>query len=750
REAEAIAAFPPEDLPPLATPDDTIYVIFTSGSTGRPKGVDVPNRGVVNLLTWMAQELAMGPADVVPVLASFGFDMSIPELYLALTTGGAVLLTPRMAAADGEALAALLQRHQATMLHATPTTWGLLLDAGFTGAGLKRCIGAEALPRELFLRLMQAAEGTPLYNLYGPTETTVWSTFHRFTSAEERITIGRPIANTQVYILDEQLQPVPVGVPGGIYISGDGVTRGYLGRPDLTAEKFLPHPFLEDGRLYVTGDVGRYLPDGRIEYLQRADHQVKIRGFRIELGEIEAVLAAHPALRESVVVAREDQPGMRSLAAYYVAADPAQTVEPGELRDFLKSRLPDYMIPSGWMQLERLPVSPNGKVDRKALPAPETLVSRSANGNAPSSTVEVRLATIWEEVLNVTSVSLDDDFFSLGGHSLLAVQMMTRAREAFGFDLPLTLLFSAPRLGELARVIQNERGKHPFKTIIPIRKGGNRPPLFCVARPNVNALGFVFLMRHLAPEQPVIGLQAQMEKDGSSWVYDQADYEAKAAEYIQAMREAYPDGPYFLTGYCEGAHIAFEMARMLEAQGLPVAMLAILDAWPVENTVSRTKYKLRGYLREFRKFRKLSLTGKLHFLTRNRFRKQQTQAALDPVAAAAAAKAAEQLRLANEQLRRRYWPGPDFVPTRWGGRLTLFRTDKQLHIRIRDYKMGWGQRALGGVDVIRVEGDHFLMLREPYVVDLAHNMQRVMDEAYARWQAEQGSAASTKRSADGL
>ena len=743
REAEGIAAMSDVNPESGVLPVDSIYVIFTSGSTGRPKGVDVPHRAVVNLLTWMGKELSMGPGDVFPALASFAFDMSVPELYLALVTGGTVLLAERHVGSNGEQLAELLNQQHATVVHATPTTWGLLLEAGFTGAGLKRCIGAEGLPRELFTRLMHAAEGTPLYNFYGPTETTVWSTFHRFTSAEETVVIGRPLANTQVYVLEPNLQPVPIGVSGGIYIGGDGVTNGYFGRPELTAEKFLPNPFAAEGKLYCTGDVGRYLPDGRIEYISRADHQVKIRGFRIELGEIETQLASHPLVRECVVVAREDHPGIKFLAAYVVAQNPGEAPDADPLRDYLKQRLPDYMVPTGWLVLERLPLSANGKVDRKALPVPGAIELKTSAGLAPHSAIAIRLATIWEALLQVKSVGLDDDFFNLGGHSLLAVQMMSRAREAFGCELPLTLLFGAPRLGDLAKLIEVERGKQPFKALIPIRKTGTKPPLFCVSRPNVNALGFIFLSRHLSQDQPVIGLQTQMDKDGADWVYNQSDYEDRAAEYIKVLRESYPQGPYLLTGYCEGAHIAFEMARQLEAMGQSVGMLAILDAWPVENTVNRTKYVLRSYLREFRKFRTKNLSDKLHVLTGSVFKRLGRKAAsnVQTNADPAKAEAAMQRALIAKQVEKRYWPGPDFVPTMYSGRLTLFRTKRQLRVRINDYKMGWGKRATGGVDVYPIPGKHGVLLREPLVIYLAEKMQECIDRALAEQQVLNHAAA---------
>ena len=368
-----IASYSTENPRSGAGPEDLAYIIFTSGSTGRPKGVQVPHRAVVNLLTFMQQELHLGEWDVIPALASFAFDMCIPELYLPLLVGGRMVMVDRDVACNGEELRGVMEKAGVTVVHATPTTWRLLLEAGFSARGCKRVIGAEPLARDLFLRLMQ--NGEPLYNFYGPTETTVWSTFHCFNSREETITIGRPVANTQVYILDPRGQPVPIGVLGEIHIAGDGVTQGYLKRPELTAEKFVPDYFSRKhgARMYRTGDLARYLADGQIEFLGRVDHQVKVRGFRIELGDIEAALSGHEKVKQNAVVAREDNPGDKRLVAYVV---PVQTPGPTfvELRNFLKKKLPEYMVPSAFVTLETMPLTPNGKVDRRALPIPKPMV----------------------------------------------------------------------------------------------------------------------------------------------------------------------------------------------------------------------------------------------------------------------------------------------------------------------------------------------------------------------------------------
>ena len=480
------------------TPNDLVYVIFTSGSTGRPKGVQVPHGAVVNLLTFMAHELRMGPDDVFPALASFAFDMCIPELYLALVSGGRVVIGNRHLAANGEELADMLRKTNATIVHATPTTWSLLLEAGFTGKGLKRVIGAEPLPRELCTRLLTADPS--LYNFYGPTETTVWSAFHHFRSPDELIVVGRPLANTQIYILDKNLQPAPIGVPGEIHIGGDGVTHGYLKRPELTAEKFIPDPFSDNpkAKMYKTGDLGRFFADGRIEFQGRADNQVKVRGYRIELGEIESALGRHPAVQECVVIAREDVEGDKRLVGYVIAAA-NQKINANELRAWVKDRLPEYMVPVAFVEMPRLPLSPNGKVDRRNLPAPDytrpELAGEYQSATTPAQEV---IAGVWAEVLKLDQVGIHDDFFELGGHSLLATQVISRVRQAFSVELPLRALFEAPTVAGLTERVESlQKDKHGLTAppIVPVLRNQPLPLSFAQQR--------LWFLDQLEPNNPL-------------------------------------------------------------------------------------------------------------------------------------------------------------------------------------------------------------------------------------------------------
>jgi thioesterase domain-containing protein/acyl carrier protein len=472
------------------------------------------------------------------------------------------------------------------------------------------------------------------------------------------------------------------------------------------------------------------------------DNQVKLRGHRIELGEIESTLSRSPYVAECVVLMREDAPGEPYLAAYFVPSA-GQKVDALQLRADLRERLPEYMIPTRWMDLPQLPRLPNGKIDRKSLPVPDGTERGLRNRRVPFTATQIRLAQIWEEVLNVSSIRVEDDFFNLGGHSLLAVKMIARVRECFGDRLPLATLFQTSTLGGLASVLELESARVPLPTIIPIRSRGTKPALFCVARPNVNALGFIFLTRHLSQDQPVFGLQAQMKEDGSFWTYNQQDYETKATEYISAMREVQPNGPYLLAGFCEGAHIAFEMARQLESCNVPVAMIAILDAWPIENTVSRVRFRLRGY------FRGLQRWALIDHEQRARLVQAKLRSTSSPHPGGRwfegdpGTVGAEFRTMRAEQMKKRYWPGPDFTPPTYGGRLTLFRTRKQDFSRIRDYQMGWGARSLGGVDVIPIPGPHALILREPYVVDLAKKMEACIEHALENGQETSLSGSDT-------
>ncbi|MEV7323447.1 amino acid adenylation domain-containing protein [Streptomyces sp. NPDC093970] len=563
------------------------YVIYTSGSTGRPKGVVVTHGGLTNLLDWMAGRFPLAAGDRMLAVATPSFDISVPEIYLPLITGATVVVAEDDEVRDPAALAALVRRTGVTVLEATPSLWqSVLADHAGDFRHLRMLTGGEALPPALAARMR--ATGAEAVNLYGPTETTVWSTSAELAAADGTPTIGRPLANTRVHVLDDHLAPVPPGVPGELYIAGAGLARGYLGRPALTAERFTASPFAPGERMYRTGDLARRRPDGDIEYLGRTDHQIKIRGHRIEPGEIENALAAHPEVAQAVVLAdtvhRGDgtgsEPDVR-LVAYAVVpgtADPA-AADGTALRKHLAGLLPPYMLPAVVVPIPALPLNPNGKLDRAALPRPGTAAGDRPS-RAPGTPQETVLCHLAAEVLGLPEVSPDDDFFVLGGHSLLASRLISRVRATLGTELTIRSVFQYPTIGELARHIAAGNGggsADALAVMLPLRTRGGLPPLFCLHPAAGVSWVYSGLLRHLSPDRPLYGLQSR----GLSGAQGPSAVGELAADYLAEIRAVQPSGPYHLLGWSFGAVTAHEIAVKLQAEGEEVAFLALLDGYPV-------------------------------------------------------------------------------------------------------------------------------------------------------------------------
>jgi amino acid adenylation domain-containing protein len=560
-----------------ARAENLAYVIYTSGSTGKPKGVQLEHRSVVNFLCTMREEPGLNEDDVMAAVTTLCFDIAGLEIYLPLVVGAQVGVISREEASDGRKLQERMQRCGVTVMQATPATWRLLLEAGWPGNGkLKILCGGEAFPRELANKLLPRCGS--LWNMYGPTETTIWSAVYRVSEGEGLVPIGHPIANTSFYVVDEQMKQVPVGQEGQLLIGGEGLARGYQNRPDLTAEKFIPDPFANNpgARVYLTGDLARYLPDGNIAFLGRIDHQVKIRGFRIELGEIESVLAVHPSVHHCVVIAREDTPGDKRLVAYIVPTADQRPVS-RILRDFLKTKLPDYMVPSGFVVLDAMPLTPNGKVDRKALPAPtreNSAIEREFL--APRDKLEKELVGIWETILGIKPIGVTDDIFDLGVDSLIAAQLFARIEKTLGKNLPPAPLFQAPTVAALAGLLrQGDTSNGRWTSLVGMQLQGTKKPLFCVHGGAGTVLLFNPLARRLAPERPVYGFQSQglYGRD-----LPHTNIEEMAAHYIQEMRSVQPRGPYLLGGWCFGGLVAYEMAQQLQRMGEQVELLAMFNA----------------------------------------------------------------------------------------------------------------------------------------------------------------------------
>jgi amino acid adenylation domain-containing protein len=493
-------------------PTNLAYVIYTSGSTGRPKGVQVPHVALANLLASMRQILGIAADDALLAVTTFSFDIAALELLLPLIVGGRVELVERHVAADGPRLIERLEAPDITFLQATPATWRLLLEAGWRGkAGLTMLCGGEALPRALADRLLD--KGRALWNVYGPTETTVWSSVWRVEPGDGPISIGRPIAETHFYVLDKRLRTAPVGVTGELYIGGTGLARGYRDRPGLTAERFIPNPYCKapGDRLYRTGDLARWRPDGTLECLGRDDHQVKVRGFRVELGEIEAALSAHPAVREVAVAARPDATGEMSLAAYLVSrSEGADPPTAADLRRWLEGRLPEYMVPSAFFVLDSMPMTPNGKVDRKALSDPaRARLAQGVDFIPPRGPIEEALAEAWAELLGADRVGAHDDFFERGGHSLMAMQLLGRIRRLFEVEAPLKDFIEVPTLSNLAQLIERalaDRDGIPAPPIVRVDRSALLPASFAQQR--------LWFLDRLQPGSPAYNIPTVVRLEG--------------------------------------------------------------------------------------------------------------------------------------------------------------------------------------------------------------------------------------------
>ncbi len=572
RDWPVIEQLPAESPHIETTPEQLAYVIYTSGSTGQPKGVQIPHRALVNFLETMRRVPGLSADDVLVAVTTLSFDIAGLELYLPLLVGARVVVAPGPIVSDPRALAQLLADSRATIMQATPTTWRMLLDSGWRpDAGLRALCGGEPLPVALADRLVGL--GVELWNMYGPTETTIWSTCARITTQGETLTIGRPIANTTIYILDKHLEPVPVGVAGELWIGGDGLARGYRGREDLTRERFIAHPF-DPGpgrRIYRTGDLARYRADGQIEFLGRIDTQVKVRGFRIELGEIETTLTRHPGVSEAVVIARGSS-GEAELAAYVIPK--GAPVAALELRAHAGRTLPAYMVPSTVSSLDAFPMTPNGKVDRKALPEPIRERSAERELVAPRTALERQLAAIWERELEISPIGVTDDFFELGVTSIVAATLFAAIEHELGNHLPLGAIFRAPTIEKLAAMLEAGAGESRWTSLIPIQPEGTQPPIFCVHGGAGTILHLAALARRLGGDQPFYGLQSRGLYGGATPL---KSVEEMAAHYLSEMREVHRGGPWRLAGYCFGTIVAFELAQRLLAAGEEVQLLVMFN-----------------------------------------------------------------------------------------------------------------------------------------------------------------------------
>lgn len=737
-EWDRIAAEPDTNLGVQSTRNDAAYVIYTSGSTGKPKGVVNIHEAIVNRLQWMQDAYRLTASDRVLQKTPYSFDVSVWEFFWPLVTGASLVMARPAGHRDPEYLAQLIAQEKITTLHFVPSMLRLFLESAklpkHSSIRQVFCSGEE-LGADL-QRIFFAASDAELHNLYGPTEAAVDVTYWACRRDDRRsfVPIGRPIANTQIYILDHKLSPVPIGVSGELHIGGIGLARGYLNRPELTAERFITDVVSRrnGARLYKTGDLSRYLPTGEIQYLGRIDHQVKIRGFRIELGEIGAVLAQHPGIKQCVVTAREERPGEKMLVAYFEAqADTAP--ETNELRAYLKKELPEYMVPATFVRMERLPLSPNGKIDTKVLPAPEQKSGEShENFLAPRDSVEQVLAQLWAKVLSLPRVGLNDNFFELGGHSLLAVRIIVEIEKIYGQRLPLATLLQAPTVGALAEVLRRENWKPSWSSLVPLQPGGSKLPLFLIHSHGGNVLEYYPLANHLDQDQPVYALQAR-GLDGN--IPKGESLEQIASAYLKEIRTLQSEGPYLLGGFCFGGLVALEAAQQLQAAGQKVALVVMIQTThpgasafaPGSSPANRWWHRTAKRIDLERD--NLLQRGFGYFGDRLRRTREvmqaRTQIAFDKKMSNAnghkkRTSMAYILELLGMEHDRAFM---NYVPRPYNGDVLLFRATKQLPGMLADRSLGWKSVVKGRLEILELPGHQQNILIEPRVLKLAEELQ---------------------------
>lgn len=768
--------------PPIqaSSAQDLAYVIYTSGSTGQPRGVCCHHAGVINLLTDFQQRQTLSEGDGCSWHTSLSFDVSVYEIFSALTSGATLDIVPEAVRPDGMHFGQWLADRRISSAYIPPfmlADFAQWLDTAPNRPPLRRLlVGVEPINEHLLAQINRCLPATRIINGYGPTETTICCTL--FDVAPERATdrrtpIGRPPRNTQLYVLDQLQRLVPIGVPGELYVGGHGLAHGYLNRPELTAERFLANPFSAEAgaRMYRTGDIVRYLEDGNLVFIGRTDNQVKLRGFRIELGEIEAVLCQHPAVRQAAVVSY-DNAGDKTLVGYVVPQNPT-LLSARTLYDHCRRYLPLYMVPSVFQFIDELPISPNGKTDRRRLPILDLAGAETGEEFvAPRDELEQKLADIWVDVLQRQEIGIYDNFFEAGGHSLRAMHVVSRVYSALQVEVPLRLMFESPTIASMATAIRQIHGgaapqqaSDPQDTeihaaslspaLVPIKPHGRGTPIFCIHPASGVVFPYYSLAKWLENDRPLYGIQ-DPSVDGGRAPYD--SIEEMASDYIEAVRQIQPHGPYHLAGWSLGGIVAFEMAQQLAKQGETTGLLGILDTpvpIPSDQSAQPLVVAVREFVRQSRIVLAMALASIPHFLNglyllvASAFRRRQVDAnpprlrerlqwlwlrawharLLRQAGLAGYVDANRDLLLIElpalrrilRTLRHHLEVGARYVPDTYAGKAVLFRAKQSLAGDVvSEPDMGWSRLAMGGVEVYSVPGNHVAMLNEPYVRDLAH------------------------------
>ncbi|MCM3623871.1 amino acid adenylation domain-containing protein [Brevibacillus borstelensis] len=729
----------------IATPENLAYVIYTSGSTGTPKGALIIHRGLVNYLHWCKKAYPAEEGTGAPVHSSVAFDLTITSMFVPLIAGRTVMMLPETEGVEG--LGNLLKESENFSLVKITPAHIQLLNQQLSPDHVKTCtrslvIGGENLLAETVALWRRHAPGTALFNEYGPTETVVGCIVYQIPenmAATESVPIGRPIDNMRVYLLDSNMQPVPIGVPGEIYIGGAGVARGYLNRPELTAERFIEDPFYPEqgSRLYKTGDLARYLPDGTLEYLGRTDHQVKVRGYRIELGEIEGVLSQHPAVKDNVIAVMADGSGEKSLVAY-VVMNPDTRSAHVELRAYLQEKLPVYMVPSHFVTLDELPLTSNGKVDRNALPLPERSGTElESSYMAPRNPVEAKLVTIWEDLLSVSPIGVYDNFFRLGGHSLLAVRLFARIKEEFHQNVPLSVLFKDPTIAHLAQMISQSKTEIGHSSLVTIQPNGSHLPFFCVHPIGGGVFCYQRLSGLLGSEQPFYGLQSRGLADDQEPL---SSVEEMAIHYLEQIRSVQKSGPYVLAGWSFGGIVAYEMAYQLREAGEQIAALILMDSFAqayrkdavhdqvtvlamfVQDLLGITAKEIPGW---FQSLRDIPIEQAIHTLMNTLIEQELLGQSTS----------FEEFARLFRVFQANWTAYRHYVPKSSGQPIILFTSgdrDEGVTGIYSSPSNGWEEVTNGEIEIHELPGNHFTILQSPGVEQIAQSIATTMRRIHDR------------------
>lgn len=710
------------------TVDNLMYVIYTSGSTGLPKGVMVTHNGICNQLAWRQTTFPLNAQDRLLQTISLSFDPSVTQIFWPLSVGSQLVLAKPGGQLDMAYLIERIIHQKISVIGVVPSSLRVFLEQ----PQLEQCqtlkhvfCGGEALPLELQNRFFQCFPlgSVYLHNLYGPTEASIEATYWSCQDLNDYpvAPIGYPIDNVQIYILDDALNPVEPGETGEIYIGGVGLARGYLNQPELTANQFIIHPS-EQHRIYRTRDLGKYLPNGAIQFVGRVDQQVKIRGFRIELGEIENHLDQHPDITQSAVISWEFAPGQKRLYAYIISKNGVLNIK--ELRSWLQAQLPDYMVPTMFMFLDELPLNTNGKVDRKALPTPICERTYLSDEEAhPQDNWERQLSHLWSQVLQIQSINKNDSFFELGGDSLLAAQLAIKIEKTFKHPFPIANFFKAPTLQAMASLIKENTGYAHGKVIIPIRATGSKPPLFCFHTKSGSIFDYYGLAKYLGSDQPIYGVQSR-GFDNETVHHD--SIEAMAADYTKEIQALQPQGPYYLCGYSFGGLLAYEIAQRLKSQGQEIRTLALFDTYNYpgdwfDEPISVRMQNAIDKISTFTWHERLNYgQQKLQELTQFIQRTLTNQP--DPNN-----KISLQEKVSGNALIQ-------YRATPYSGNIILFRAEQTPEPHgyrsvPRDTSLGWHKVVTGNINVQPVNCHHFILMDEPHIQTLAQKFRIYLHES---------------------